>query len=87
MPSLQVSCLEVQTGLAGGFGERLHAPVVEVSVAVEHHLGDVLRLALLGHERADLLGGVGLVAFAETAAQILRQRRGAGKRLARRCRR
>jgi hypothetical protein len=57
--------------------------VVEVAVAVEDDLFDFLREADLRDERADFLGGVGLVALVERALQVLRQRRDVRERLAR----
>src|SRR5689334_2766955 len=50
--------LEVQAGFARGVSEGLHAAVVEVAAAVEHHGGHALVLGALGDQGADAGGGV-----------------------------
>src|SRR5215475_9291727 len=41
---------ELQSPLAGGFGERFHLAVVDVAAAVEHDPGDALLFRSLGDE-------------------------------------
>src|SRR3954447_5406363 len=48
---------EIQTSVAGGFGDRSHATVVGVATAVEHDGGDTGGLGAFGDEGADALGG------------------------------
>src|ERR1051325_673018 len=74
--------LELEPGFARGFGQGLDAAVVEVAVAVEHDLLDLLLEADLRDQRADLLGAVGLVVFAERVLQVAGQRGSCGQRLA-----
>src|SRR5262245_2277568 len=78
------SRLELEARFASRLGEGAHAPVVEVTVAIEDDAIDLLRLADLRDERADLLRCVELLVVLEGAAEILRQRRRMGERLARR---
>src|SRR5262245_6177969 len=46
---------ELEAGRARRLGERLHAPVVEEAVALEHDFRDLELLGQLGDRRADLL--------------------------------
>src|SRR5581483_478797 len=46
---------ELQSALAGGIGERLDAPMVEIAAAIEHHFLDALLGGALGDQLADLL--------------------------------
>src|ERR1035438_9065348 len=48
--------LKLQAGFAGGVGQCLDAPVVEVAAAIEDHLLDALFHSQLGHCLADFLG-------------------------------
>src|SRR6187455_357112 len=50
--------LELQSSFARGVAERLDAAVVEITAAIEHHVGDALLDRALGHQLADRLGGV-----------------------------
>src|SRR5690606_24062104 len=75
---------EVETGLAGGIREGLHATVVDVAIAIEHDLRDALALAGLRDRGADLLGRVALRALACLAPAVLAQRADRHKGLARR---
>src|ERR1700674_1714611 len=63
--------LELQSTLAGGVGERLDAPVIEIAAAIEddrlHALGD----GALGHELAHRFRGVDIGAGLEAAAHVL----------------
>src|SRR5215204_3821150 len=49
---------EIEAALAGGVGQRLHAPVVEIAAAVEHDVLQSLLQRALGDQLADRLGGV-----------------------------
>src|SRR5687768_9805071 len=80
MFSMRVS-LKLQSRLSGGLGERLHAPVIEVSVAVEDDLFDLLLEADFRDQSSNLLGGVDLPVFAEGALEVARERRGCGEGL------
>src|SRR5574337_936927 len=65
--------LELQSAFARAVGDGLHAPVVSVARAVEHHAGDARRPRLLGEELAGgaappgLPGAGRLDAFARVA--------------------
>ena len=48
--------LELQSCFTGRIGQRLHAAVIQISAAVEHHLLDALFLGALGQQLADFLG-------------------------------
>src|SRR5450432_2420644 len=71
---------EFEPRLARGFCKCLHAAVIEVSVAVEHDLVDLLLETNLGDERADLLGGVRLRVFAQRGLEVARERGRSGER-------
>src|SRR3954464_8191093 len=73
---------ELETGFARGVGQGLDAAVIEVAVAIENDLFDLLFEANLRDQRADLLGAVGLVVFAEGVLQVAGQRGGCRERLA-----
>src|SRR6185436_1385639 len=73
--------LKLQSGLAGRLGEGFHPAVIEVSVAVENDLRDLLLEANLRDQSSNLLGGIHLPVIAEGALQVARERRGRGERL------
>src|SRR5229473_3011753 len=72
--------LELQARFAGPFGDRCDAAVVVESVPVEHHRGDLRRLAFFRHQLADLLGQLALLAL--PILQLGRERRRGRERLA-----
>src|SRR5690242_19701396 len=74
--------LELQPGFAGGIGERLDAAVIEIAVAVEHHLGDALLQQARREAGADGLGGGGIAAVLQGLAQFLLQGGGGSERQA-----
>src|SRR5450755_3102284 len=74
------SSSELEPRLARGFCKCLHAAVIEVSVAVENDLVDLLLEANLGDQGAHLLGGVGLGVALECGLEIPRQGGGRGER-------
>src|SRR5437899_5331564 len=51
--SLDPSPLELQSPFAGAVSHRLHAPVILITAAVEHDLGDAFLLSLHGDELPD----------------------------------
>src|SRR5687768_12861150 len=53
---------ELDAALAGGVGERLDAPVVQVAAPVEDDLGDAEGLQAIGDQRSDRLRGVDVAA-------------------------
>src|SRR5207302_2137274 len=73
---------EIQSALAGGFGQRLDAAVVEITAAVEHHVLDAFCRGPLGDQLADRLGGRDVGAVLEAAAHVLFHRGCGGERLA-----
>src|ERR1700754_3148318 len=81
-PIYPFNSLEAEPAFARGIGERLDAPVIEITAAIEHHFLDAVLHRTLRQELADRLGridvGAGLAAF----AQRLLQRGGRGQRLA-----
>src|SRR5581483_4263670 len=60
-----------ETAGAGGVSQRLHAPVILVSPAIEHHLADPARLGLLRQELAHGLGGGHIAAGPVLAEEVL----------------
>src|SRR5229473_4547701 len=72
--------LELQARFAGPFGDRCDAAVVVESVPVEHHRGDLRRLAFFRHQLADFLGQLALLAL--PILQLGRERRRGRERLA-----
>src|SRR5450755_1534460 len=74
------SSSELEPRLARGFGKCLHAAVIEVSVAVENDLVDLLLETNLGDQRAHLLGGVGLGIAVERGLEVARERGSCGER-------
>src|SRR5579884_2108159 len=70
--------LKLQTRLAGRIGERLHAPVVLITAAIENHFRDALLFGALGHLLADQLRAFDVAAL---AAQILFGRGGGRERV------
>src|ERR1044072_3003392 len=60
--------LKLQSSFARGIAERLDAAVVEVAAAIEYDFGDALLDRTLGHELADRLPGIELVAGLSAAA-------------------
>src|SRR5437867_1387860 len=63
--------LKHQAAGARRIGERLHASVIHVAAAIEHHALDALRLGLLGQELADELGGRDVAALRLAGAEDL----------------
>src|SRR5437763_4222100 len=74
-------CLEFQAALAGALCDGRDPAVVHEAVPVEHDRGDLLLLAFLRHELADLLRQ--LLLFALAVLELRRERGGGGERLAR----
>src|SRR5579862_885727 len=66
---------ELEARRARRVGEGANAPVVEVSVAVEHDLLDPLREQDLGDRLAHLLGSVALRRVGDAGANVLREGR------------
>src|SRR5690606_25120038 len=73
--------LELQPALTGALGQRAHATVVGISVAIEHHFGDALLRAGFGQRHSHQLGLVTLLLALDLSHQRLRQGRYAGERL------
>ncbi len=73
---------EIQSALAGGIGQGLDAPVIEVAAAVEDHVLDSLGRRALGDQLAHRLGRGDIGAGLELPAQILFERGGRRDRLA-----
>src|ERR1700683_4299534 len=48
--------LELQSRGAGCVSQRLHAAMIMISAAIEHHLFDAFFLGALGHQGTDRLG-------------------------------
>ena len=66
--------LELKAALAGAIGERLDAPVIQVSTTIEHHSVDACGFRTLGDELANLRGGLTL--WNRTQARLDRRRGG-----------
>src|SRR5882762_10071061 len=64
-------CLKDQAASSGCVGEGLHASVVHVAAAIEHHALDTLRLRLLGQEFPDQLRGGDVAALRLAGAEDL----------------
>src|SRR5262245_52654104 len=75
--------LKFEPALARRVGEGADAAVVEVTVAIEDDPIDFLGETNLGDQRADFLGGFGLVSLVERALQVLGERRDVGEGAAR----
>src|SRR4051812_18596362 len=80
--SSHVWSLELEAAFARRLGERLHAPVVAESRAVERHFRDAGGLRLLGDALAHLGRRFLLGAVGEGAAHVLLEGRGGGEHLA-----
>src|SRR5262245_3100215 len=80
MPFLS-SQSKLQPRLPGGIGERADAPVIDVSISVEHDLLDPLLFALLGDGGADLDRLVLLLLAAQGCLQGFVASRCEGQRL------
>src|SRR5262245_25837071 len=79
---LPAKILEAQSAFAGGVGQRLDAPVKQITAAIEHDLFDAFGERALGDELADRLGGRDVRPGFELAAHRLFQRGGGRERLA-----
>src|SRR5207249_4532240 len=68
------SSLELQSAFASAVGHRLHAPVILVAAAVEHHLGDPLLLGLGGEQatQPEALRGLALAVDLEALGGVRR---------------
>src|SRR5262249_39572483 len=75
--------LKLEARFACRIGECTDPAVVEIAVAIEDYVFDVLRKADFGDERADLLGCVGLVRGLERSSQIVREGGGVSERAVR----
>src|SRR5512142_944564 len=73
---------ELESALAGGFGQRLHAAVVAESGAVEGHLGDPRGHRLLGDALADRRRRFLAAALRVRGAHVLLERGGGSQHLA-----
>mmetsp|Transcript_23374 Transcript_23374/g.55594 ORF Transcript_23374/g.55594 Transcript_23374/m.55594 type:complete len:232 (-) Transcript_23374:4076-4771(-) len=72
---------ELQTGFAGGFGQRLDAAVVGEARAVERDLLDASCLGLLGDQLADQRGRSDVATVADLLAHRFLGGRGSGQHL------
>src|SRR5262249_55288493 len=75
--------LEVQAGLAGRFGERFDAPMIDIGAPVEHDVLDAGLDRPLGDQLADRLRRGEIAALRQRALQPLVEGRGGGDGLAR----
>src|SRR3954464_1061304 len=81
--AIPVDSLELQARFARGISERHHAPMVDVTIAVEEDLVDPLRLELLGDGGSDLLRALALLQTGQLRDDRLVERRGGRDRLVR----
>src|SRR5208282_1690312 len=65
---------ELQARLPGRFGERLHAAVILIAAAVEHHVFDALGARALRDELAHDFGSGDIAAALDLAAHVLIER-------------
>src|SRR3990172_4475696 len=73
--------LEIETALAGGVCERLHAPMIKIAAAIEHDVLDPCLQCALGDQLADGARGRDVAAFLERGLQVLIEARSGSHRL------
>src|SRR6185312_7795490 len=74
--NIAMRSLELQSRFAGRVGERLDAPVIEITAAIEHDLRNALFFRPLGNEAADFLRAGDIAAAREARLLFHRRCRG-----------